>query len=346
MFNYGRDYYCYCWPRDAAYALWPMIRLGHYKEAKNFFEFARDTMHKDGYLMHKYQPDRAIGSTWHPLVHGRNKELAIQEDETAMTIFMIGEYYEASKDKTFVQNIYNTFVAPCANFMCRFIDEKTGLPHASYDLWEEKFLTTTYTVSTVIAGLNAAASLAKVADEQADSVKWLKSAESIKSNLNKLYSSDNYFIKGFLLQSDGTITYDNTLDISSLYGPYMFAGLDINDERLTSTVKQIEKRILNVAPIGGVVRYEHDNYFLTKHQYPGNPWIVSTLWLAQYYALAKRHDEAGKLLDWALARQLESGALSEQFDPETGYALGVTPLVWSHSELVNTILDLARFANA
>ncbi len=346
IFNYGRDYYCYCWPRDAAYALWPMIRLGHYKEAKNFFEFARDTMHKDGYLMHKYQPDRAIGSTWHPLVHGRNKELAIQEDETAMTIFMIGEYYEASKDKTFVQNIYNTFVAPCANFMCRFIDEKTGLPHASYDLWEEKFLTTTYTVSTVIAGLNAAASLAKVADEQADSVKWLKSAESIKSNLNKLYSSDNYFIKGFLLQSDGTITYDNTLDISSLYGPYMFAGLDINDERLTSTVKQIEKRILNVAPIGGVVRYEHDNYFLTKHQYPGNPWIVSTLWLAQYYALAKRHDEAGKLLDWALARQLESGALSEQFDPETGYALGVTPLVWSHSELVNTILDLARFANA
>ena len=108
IFNYGRDYYCYCWPRDAAYALWPLIRLGHFTEAKQFFEFARDTMHKDGYLMHKYQPDRAIGSTWHPLVHGRHKELAIQEDETACVIFMIGEFYEASRDKMFVEN----FTAP------------------------------------------------------------------------------------------------------------------------------------------------------------------------------------------------------------------------------------------
>ena len=72
------------------YALWPLIRLGHYDETKAFLEFARDTMHKDGYLMHKYQPDRAIGSTWHPLVHGRSKELAIQEDETASTIYLIG----------------------------------------------------------------------------------------------------------------------------------------------------------------------------------------------------------------------------------------------------------------
>ena len=125
IFNYGRDYYCYCWPRDAAYALWPLIRLGHFNEAKAFFEFARDTMHIDGYLMHKYQPDRAIGSTWHPLVHGRSKELAIQEDETASTIFMMNEFYEASKDKTFIQNIYNPFIAPCANFLCSFIDQET-----------------------------------------------------------------------------------------------------------------------------------------------------------------------------------------------------------------------------
>ena len=123
IFNFGRDYYCYCWPRDAAYALWPLIRLGHFDEAKQFFEFARDTMHHDGYLMHKYQPDRAIGSTWHPLVHGRRKELAIQEDETAGVIFMIGEYFEANPDdKNFVEHLYHTFVVPCANWMTSFID--------------------------------------------------------------------------------------------------------------------------------------------------------------------------------------------------------------------------------
>jgi len=341
IFNYGRDYYCYCWPRDAAYALWPLIRLGHFDEARAFLDFARDTMHKDGYLMHKYQPDRAIGSTWHPLVHGRRKELAIQEDETACVVFMIGEYYEASQDRAYVENLYHSFVVPCANFLSRFIDKETGLPHASYDLWEEKFLTSTYTVCTVIAGLETAAKLAELVGQPDDALRWKRVAETIRGNLDKLYRN-GYFVKGFLLQENGELEFDDTLDISSLYGPYMYAGLALDDERMQSTVREVEKRILNVSPSGGVLRYEHDNYFLTKRQFIGNPWVVSTLWLAQYYATAGRIDEAKQLLDWSLARELPSGVLSEQFDPETGTPLGVTPLVWSHAEMVNTLLDLSK----
>jgi GH15 family glucan-1,4-alpha-glucosidase len=341
IFNFGRDYYCYCWPRDAAYALWPLIRLGHFQEAQRFLEFARDTMHKDGYLMHKYQPDRAIGSTWHPLIHGRNEELAIQEDETAGVIFMIGEYYDASHDKILIENLYHTFIAPCAGFMSRFIDEQTGLPHASYDLWEEKFLTSTYTTCVTIAGLETAAKLADVVDQPDDAVRWRHAADDIRQNLDKLYHRDGYFVKGFLLQDDGQLLYDNTLDISNLYGPYMYAKLPMTDHRLQGTAKHVEERLLNTSPAGGVLRYENDNYFLTKHQYKGNPWIVTTLWLAQYYCGAGQTERGRKLLDWALARELPSGALSEQFDPDDGAPLGVTPLVWSHAELVNTILDLS-----
>ncbi|HVW23475.1 MAG TPA: glycoside hydrolase family 15 protein [Candidatus Saccharimonadales bacterium] len=342
IFNYGRDYYCYCWPRDAAYALWPLIRLGHFDEARSFFQFMRDTMHHDGYLMHKYQPDRAIGSTWHPLVHGNHKELAIQEDETAGVIFMIGEFYEASQDLTFVQNIYRTFIAPAADFMCRFVDEATGLPHASYDLWEEKFLTTTYTTCLVIAGLETAAKLATAVDAPEDAVRWTKTAVSIRENLDKLYHPDGYFIKGFLLLDNGEMEADNTLDISSLYGPFMYAGLPLDDTRLVSTARHVEIRLLNTSPIGGVIRYEKDNYFLTKEQFKGNPWVVSTLWMAQYYSTIGMHDQAQTLLEWALAREMPSGVLSEQYDPETGSPLGVTPLVWSHAEIVNTLLDLYK----
>jgi len=342
IFNYGRDYYCYCWPRDAAYALWPLVRLGHFEEAKHFFEFARDTMHPDGYLMHKYQPDRAIGSTWHPLIHGRHKELAIQEDETAGVIYIIGEYYEASQDRTTIENMYRTFVAPGAGFMTRYVDEQTGLPHASYDLWEEKFLTTTYTVCIVIAALETAAKLADVVDQPDDAVRWRHAADGFRANLDKLYHRDGYFVKGFLLQEDGELRYDDTLDISSLYGPYMYAKLPLDDPRLTSTAEQVAERLLGTSPSGGVLRYEHDNYFLTKHQYKGNPWVVTTLWLAQYYSGSNQTDKARELLEWAVARELPSGALSEQFDPENAAPLGVTPLVWSHAELVNTILDLSK----
>lgn len=341
IFNFGRDYYCYCWPRDAAYAVWPLIRLGEFDEAIKFFDFARDTRHRDGYLMHKYQPDRAIGSTWHPLLHGRNKELAIQEDETASVIFMIGEYYDASKDRAYVENVFDSFIDPCASFMANFVDEATGLPHASYDLWEQKFLTSTYTVCVVIAALETAANLADMLERsQADAVQWRRAAESMRKNLDKLYHPDGYFRKGLLLQADGMIQYDDTLDISNLYGPYMYAKLPLNDHRMESTLAAVEQRLLNTSPIGGVIRYEQDGYFLSKQQYKGNPWIVCTLWLTQYYITLGRHNEAQELVTWALARAEESGALSEQFDPETGFAIGVTPLVWSHAEMINTLLDL------
>jgi GH15 family glucan-1,4-alpha-glucosidase len=340
IFNYGRDYYCYCWPRDASYALWPLIRLGHFDEAKQFFEFARDTMHHDGYLMHKYQPDRAVGSTWHPLVHNRHKELAIQEDETASVVFMIHEFYEASHDRTFVENLYHSFIVPCANFMCRFIDEATGLPHASYDLWEERFLTSTYTVCAIIAALEAAAKLAEVVEQPSDATRWSRTAGEIQKRLDTLYHPNGYFRKGFLLQPNGKLEFDDTLDISSLYGPFMYARLSFDDPRLTSTVKQVEEHLLNTSPIGGVIRYPGDNYFLAKQQYPGNPWIVCSLWLAQYYLASGKADKATPLLEWALDRQLPSGALSEQFDPEDGTSISVTPLVWSHAELINTVLDI------
>ena len=340
IFNYGRDYYCYCWPRDAAYAVWPLIRLGIYGEAKRFFAFARDTLHTDGYLMHKYQPDRAIGSTWHPMVHGRNKELAIQEDETAGVLFMMGEYFEATHDKQFISDYYEGFIYPAATFLTGFVDDATGLPHASYDLWEEKFSTSTYTVCMVIAGLETAIALANVIGRQDDTPGWRAAVDKFRGALGALYHPDSYFRKGFLLKANGDLSYDDTLDISSLQGPFMLARLPQNDERLLNTAKTVEQRLLNSSPIGGVIRYENDNYFRTKQQYPGNPWIVCGMWLAQYYIHQGRTDEARGLLDWSVDRQLPSGVLSEQFDPDSGESISVTPLVWSHAEMINTILDL------
>ncbi len=339
IFNYGRDYYCYCWPRDAAYVLWPLIRLGYYDEAKAFFAFARDVLHPDGYLMHKYQPDRSVGSTWHPLLQGNRQELAIQEDETAGVVFMMGEYFNATNDRQFLESYYHSFIEPCADFMADFIDPETGLPHASYDLWEEKFLTTSYTVAIVVAGLETAAELAKVMGESRKAEEWLMVVEQIRSSLHHLYNPNGYYRKGYLIDENGQLNHDDTVDISSLYGICMYGVLPPDDQTLINTARTVENRLLNSSPIGGVIRYEHDKYFLRKHQHKGNPWIVGTMWLAQCYSIYKLENKVKTLIDWAIDRMLPSGVLSEQYDPENGDPIGVTPLVWSHAELVNTILD-------
>src|SRR5262249_10240694 len=153
-------------------------------------------------------------------------------------IFMLGEYYRVSKDRAYIENMFDSFIDPCANFMSNFVDEKTGLPHASYDLWEQKFLTTTYTVCTVIAALEVAAQLADMLERsQADVIHWRHAAAKMGENLDLLFHPSGYFRKGFLLNPEnGNLQYDDTLDISNLYGLYMFAKLPLDDSRLVSTV--------------------------------------------------------------------------------------------------------------
>jgi len=341
IYNFGRDYYSYVWPRDGAYAMWPLIRLGYSDEPKRFFSFCRDIISPDGYLMHKYQPDRAIGSTWHPLLHGKHSELAIQEDETAIVVYMLGEYLEASQDEEFVESMYLTFVQPAANFMSNFRDEATKLPHASYDLWEEKFLTSTYTTAITYRALLTAADLADTFEFPDDAVRWRDAAAELASGCHVLFDEARGSLrKGYLLLEDGSLQFDNTLDVSSSYGALMFATQAFGSKAIRSTFKVIESDLLNQSPSGGVPRYEHDGYFAADPPYLGNPWFVTTLWLAQYYLQLARTPDAEGLIDWTLNHALPSGTLSEQVDPTSGQPVSVTPLVWSHAELINTLLDL------
>lgn len=341
IYNFGRDYYSYVWPRDGAYAIWPLIRLGYTEEPKKFFEFCRDILTPKGYLMHKYQPDKSIGSTWHPLLHGKRQELAIQEDETAIVIYMLSEFYHFSKDRDFAYNLYATLVQPAADFLSTFIDPETNLPHASYDLWEEKFSTSTYTTAVVYQALLAAADFADIFEYPDDSVRWREVAASILKNNNKFYNAEQgYYRKGFLLQPDSSLAHDETLDASTLYGLLMF-GYYNSQELLRNTANKIEQRLLDSAPVGGLPRYENDHYFESSPSFKGNPWFVTSLWLAQYYIRVGNAEKARGIMQWTMEHTLASGVISEQIHPQNGTPLSVAPLVWSHAEFVNTALDLA-----
>ena len=74
---------------------------------------------------------------------------------------------------------------------------------------------------------------------------------------------------------------------------------------------------------------------------PGNPWVICTLWLAEYYiAAAKSEADLGpamELLEWVVRIALPSGVLPEQVHPKTGQGLSVSPLTWSHSTFVAAV---------
>lgn len=342
IFNYGRDYYGYCWPRDGAYAVWPLLRLGITGEAKNFFNFCRDVLNDRGYLMHKYQPDRAIGSTWHPTIHRKRHELAIQEDETAIVLVMLSEYFELSGDREYIELMYPTLIKPAAQFMTGFFDEQTNLPHATYDLWEEKFLTSTYTVAVTYAALTAAAQFADMFGYAEDALEWSTAAARISDNLTLLFDEERQILrKGFLLEQDGSISFDNTLDVSSMYGMMAF-GPHHTQPMVDKTFAAIESTLFPASPAGGLVRYEYDNYMRTNDQSLGNPWFICTFWAAQYYLANKNLSAVDSIMEWAGKLTTSSGIMSEQINPESGSQVGVSPLVWSHAEYINIALDIAE----
>jgi glucoamylase len=126
-----------------------------------------------------------------------------------------------------------------------------------------------------------------------------------------------------------------------MLGALLYLDDSLSSDELKSTVSAIEQRLFNCTPSGGIPRYERDNYFLSKHQYTGNPWIITTLWMAQYYIKTGQKNKATQIMDWVCQKAGPSGMLAEQVDPEDGSPVSVDPLVWSHSTFAETALMLA-----
>jgi GH15 family glucan-1,4-alpha-glucosidase len=343
IYNYGRDYYSYVWPRDGALTFLTLMRVGYQDEAKRFFEFCLDTINPGGYMMHKYQPDRSIGSTWHPLMHKHHPELAIQEDETALVVYALCYYLDKFGDDDFVNRAFDRLIKPAANFMTHFIDSQTNLPHASYDLWEEKFGTHTFTVTVTRAALLAASDLAYKLGNSESARTWEYTAGHIGVAMGSLYDEQlGYYVKSQYLDNDGRISQDKTLDSSTMFGFLEFDPSHLQTQQYQKTAKSVMEKLSDTSPSGGTVRYEHDSYFLEKNQYLGNPWLICTLWLARHITTQGDKKRAKELVDWCIDTALASGVLSEQVDPDTKKQVGVSPLIWSHAELIETLLEIAE----
>lgn len=341
MLNYWRDAYAYCWPRDGAYVLWPLIRLGYTKEPLNFFNFCKRVMHPAGYLMHKFRADGALGSSWHTYVHGDSASPPIQEDETALVLFVFAQYYSMHKSPDLIKEYYEDMVKPMANFLADYIDPKTGLPKPSYDLWEEVFLTTTYTTAVTYAALLAAGDIAEDAGDADSAVAWRTAADDIYDAAHKhLYNKQRKaFYKGIVVEDD-ILVPDDTIDSSSVFGAFMFGLFPAREKELQAALQSLLAAFPTHDGAYGLPRYENDDYLRTDNQVSGNWWFICSLWLAQYCIETEDMDTAHKITDWVQSYMLPTGVLAEQVDPLTRQMLSVAPLTWSHAEFVATLLDM------
>lgn len=342
MLNYSRDAYAYSWPRDGAYIIWALLRMGYVDEVHRYFEFTKRGLHPNGYLMHKYRADGALGSSWHPYVHGDMVAPPIQEDETALSVFVFVQFYFMHPSASLLKDFYSTMIKPMADFLAEHIDSVTGLPKPSYDLWEQIFLTTTYTTAVTYGALVAAADLASIADDQDSAVRWRSAADDIQVAAKKhLYNKDRRaFYRGVLTSPDGNVKYDPVLDSSSTFASFMFGLFDSDSQEIKESVQTTLDTFSIEIGKNGLPRYEDDEYRRRSSEVTGNWWYITTMWLAQYYADNGKGSEAVQILDWIKSHATPSGMFGEQIDPTTGELVSPAPLTWSHAEYIATLLDL------
>jgi GH15 family glucan-1,4-alpha-glucosidase len=111
-------------------------------------------------------------------------------------------------------------------------------------------------------------------------------------------------LKNILPTKDGSFEVDLTVD-ASIYAPFYFGVFNPEDEKVVNTMNAIKERLWVKTEVGGIARYEEDYYHRVSEdtkRVPGNPWVICTLWLAQW-TIAKAKNpkelqEALPILEW------------------------------------------------
>jgi oligosaccharide amylase len=323
----GGDTYDYVWPRDASWCAIALDSCGYHEITSKFFDFMFGVLTEKGYFLHKYYPTGMFGSTWQPVPF-------IQIDQTGIVVHALWNFYETTGDVEFIAQHWK-YASKILDFLVSWRDEESELPHSSWDLWEERKATCTYSAAAVYAGLRAGSNLARIVGLEEEASRFESAAQDVKDAiLDYLYDPS----LGRFLRSLNP--RDEAVD-SSLLAISSFGVLPSSDPRFLGTVKAVEDQLWVKGEIGGLARYSGDGYLRVSNELIGNPWVLTTLYLA--ICRTDMGDLAGakQLIEWATRRATPTNLLPEQINAYDGSPIGVLPLAWSHAAYILAVKRLA-----
>ncbi len=286
--------YPFVWPRDGLYAAVTLDRTGHTAEAAEVFRFLRDVAYRDndtwgkGFWYQKYTTDGFI--VWN----------APQVDETS-NVTWAGYYHYLTRGETAFLEDYYTMFFEAGRAMSEDSSISSNLRYEesvdlmySNNVWEDAFDTFVYSNATVVRGLEDAARIADVMDQQVcpggpgtcnyhnDAALFTQRADAIRGGL------------------DARLVWDGeNTDISQLGIVWPFETHAADDPLAVHVMDRINgvaaDRFGNVQPLtnigneweGLINRYWGDTYWNNTGSSPnpnGSPWFLTTMWYGQYYA--------------------------------------------------------------
>ena len=325
--------YRYCWLRDAALSAAALVRLGSHGEAMGYLDWVLrvlDQRSDDPSRLHplylvtgRHLPPEAdiaelpgyAGSR--PVRVGNAAERQVQLDVFGPIVDLIALLGDAGAP---LSSEHWRLVQA----MVEAVEERWEEP--DHGIWEARRPPRHHVYSKTMCWVTVDRAL-EVADEFVDDdhTEWRELRSQIAADLlERGWNSD---VGSFTAAYDGS-----DLDASAL-AVGLWGLLEPGDSRFERTVERVEA---NLRDGPTVYRYHYDDGL------PGQEggFHLMTSWLVDAYLLVGRVDDARSLFADLVARVGATGLLSEEYDPQTGRALGNHPQAYSHLGLINNALNL------
>lgn len=318
--------YQYCWPRDAVFTTTAMDILKMKKEVEKFYKsFCKNTQSRNGMWEQRFFTDGRLAPCW-----------GYQIDETASVIVGVYNHYKVIEDKKFLKDNLK-MCEKAINFLKKYVEDifqETNKCGISYDLWEEYEGVNLYAVSSIFASFNAMIKIYEELKEEftKNRVKQENVNKEKKTLRNLSVTLREYILKNFYDESKKSLVRnleDKTLDISILGTVIPFELFSPKDKKILNTVERINMTLRTYT--GGYKRFETDTYR------EGKPWIIATLWIAEYYLEIGEKQKAKECFDFVIKTSTEHGFLAEQVNNSTMQPDWVIGLGWSHAMFIETL---------
>lgn len=324
--------YSYCWPRDAAFITEALDEIGMEKEAEKFYKvFCKITQSRNGGWEQRFYTDGRLAPSW-----------GYQIDETASVIFGTYRHFEKTKSVKFLKDTLKM----CENamgflekYVADILEEKFEMSK-SYDLWEEYEGISLYSMSAVFGAYTAMLKIYKeVKDEFTNNRLKIEAIEKQKKIIEKRQREiKEYILKTFYDEKKKSFVRnldDKRLDISILGAVVPFNVFTPKEKKFLTTIERMNMTLRTYT--GGYIRYEDDCY---NGGY--NPWVLSNLWMANYYLEAGEKKKAKECFEFVVRTASGHGFLGEQVNNETMKPSWIIGLTWSHAMFIIVVDRLAE----
>ncbi|GAA4144527.1 hypothetical protein GCM10022416_35360 [Actinomadura keratinilytica] len=307
----------YAWPRDAAFAAAAFAVTGHMPEARRVLRFLERVQTDEGRWAARYHPD---GSA---VIDGRAPQL------DALGWVVWASWLVHTHDPAGAGRLPELWpmVVRAADQLASSLDS-TGLPPPSSDYFERSPDTeqdpdrpTLGVVGPVLAGLRAAADLARDRGDPARASHWRNASLRLSNAVARHFAPYGYPrspIRGGRM--DTSVTF-----VAPPFAP--------QDPGVSAAVLNAARRL--TLSNGGV---------LPGEKWAGNRTVAWTPEMAMFALAAAssgRAQEARARLDWLARHRTSLGALPEKVDAK-GRPAGVAPLGWTASLVLLTLTALER----